>query len=330
MKVQPDDMNDELLIKHMLGEATAEEQENVEQWLRARPANQKVYDHVVLIWEKSLEVPSTRQVDAGAAWDRFRSVISTEGRNPDALKRVIGISPFGRNDFLRVAAIFILLIGGAFTGYFLFKSPANQIVSTNEKALVKNLSDGSIVTLNSHSSLSHPKKFRGNNREVNLKGEAFFDIKPDKTKPFIIHANEVDVKVVGTSFNIKTINGKTEIIVETGVVEVSYKSKMLRLSAGQKIITSITDDVLAVEKVTDKLYNYYRSKEFVCDNTPLWKLVEVLNQAYDADIIIERKELRTLPLTTTFSNEPLENILAVIQQTFAITVERRGKQIILK
>jgi ferric-dicitrate binding protein FerR (iron transport regulator) len=82
--------------------------------------------------------------------------------------------------------------------------------------------------------------------------------------------------------------------------------------------------------VEDKLYNYYRSKEFVCDDTPLWKLVEVLNEAYGVNIVIENKELRGLRLNTTFNNESLDTILDIVSQTFGITYTKEADRIILK
>jgi ferric-dicitrate binding protein FerR (iron transport regulator) len=105
----------------------------------------------------------------------------------------------------------------------------------------------------------------------------------------------------------------------------------VELIAGEKIVMSANDSNAAKEKVSDKLYNYYRSKEFVCDDTPLWKLVQVVNEAYDAKIVIGRKELNDMRLTTTFNNESLEQVLDVIQLTFEITViKKEDGQIILK
>ena len=91
------------------------------------------------------------------------------------------------------------------------------------------------------------------------------------------------------------------------------------------------DSIASKEAVDEKLYNYYRTKEFVCDETPLWKLVQVLNVAYDAKIIIGRKELNDKKITTIFYNESLEKILEVIHLTFDITViKKEDGQIILQ
>jgi len=84
------------------------------------------------------------------------------------------------------------------------------------------------------------------------------------------------------------------------------------------------------EKVSDKLHNYYRTKEFVCDDTPLWKLVQVLNEAYKTNIVFGKEELKDLRMNTTFYNESLDQVLEVIHLTFNITVRKENGKIILE
>jgi len=78
------------------------------------------------------------------------------------------------------------------------------------------------------------------------------------------------------------------------------------------------------------LYNYYISRTFVCDNTPLWKLVEKLNEAYGANIRIGREELRKLPLNVTFADESLDVILTIIGQTLMIKITKGHNEIVLQ
>lgn len=85
-----------------------------------------------------------------------------------------------------------------------------------------------------------------------------------------------------------------------------------------------------MEANTDQLYNYYRSKLFVADNTPLWRVVEILNEAYDSKIIIGNDQIKDLPLTTTFKDEPLDSVIKVITQTFKITAVKQDGQTILR
>ena len=105
---------------------------------------------------------------------------------------------------------------------------------------------------------------------------------------------------------------------------------MVELKAGEKTSLSQADTVAAKQVSDDKLYNYYVSKTFVCDNTPLWKLVEKLNEAYGTNIRIEREELRKLPLTVTFDEESLDTILDIISQTLMIKISRNDNEIILR
>jgi ferric-dicitrate binding protein FerR (iron transport regulator) len=192
------------------------------------------------------------------------------------------------------------------------------------------LSDGSIVTINKGSSISYNPKFKGDTRQVALKGEAFFNVTPNRKKPFVITVDDVRITVVGTTFNVKNSNGSTEVVVETGVVRVTRGEETIELKANERVAVNAQVPVLSKEEVSDKLYNYYRTKEFVCDDTPLWKLVEVVNEAYAAKIVIGDPAIRNLTITTTFDNESLEQVLNVIKETFNITVIKEGDTITLK
>jgi ferric-dicitrate binding protein FerR (iron transport regulator) len=163
---------------------------------------------------------------------------------------------------------------------------------------------------------------------VQLTGEAFFSIKPDKTKPFVIQAGAVQISVVGTSFNVRNTDSLTEVIVETGRVEVKDGSDVYVLNPGDKL--TLGAQLAKKERQSDRLYNYYRSNEFVCDNTPLWKLVAALNQAYQSDIVIDRPALRETHLTATFSGESLDRILEIIALTLDVKVVRGHDSIHLR
>jgi ferric-dicitrate binding protein FerR (iron transport regulator) len=192
------------------------------------------------------------------------------------------------------------------------------------------LPDRSVVTVNKGSSISYLSKFKGETRQVSLKGEAFFNVTPNKKKPFIISVNDVQITVVGTSFNVKTINGNTDVVVETGIVKVTRAGKTVELKANEEVIVNTKDSALTKEKVSDQLYKYYRTKEFVCDDTPLWKLVDVINEAYNSHIVIGNPALKDMSITTTFNNESLEQVLNVVSLTLNIRIVKEGDTIILQ
>lgn len=209
--------------------------------------------------------------------------------------------------------------------------PLDLALQTQTGTRIDTLPDGSVITLNKFSELKYPEKFVGNSRNISLEqGEAFFDVAKNRNKPFIIQVKDITVKVVGTSFNIKISDKNTEVIVETGIVQVSKNGKTVDLLPSEKVTVSSSNSSLIKENSTDHLYNYYRSKEFEANETPLKRVIEVLNEAYGAHIILEREELGELTLTTTFKNESLDDILDVISKTFNLKVEKKNKTIIIK
>ena len=310
-----------------MGEASPGEEQAVNEWMNDNSENREYYYQLKKIWDSSKELAVGSTVDVDKAWERFQRRATKE---EPAVKTIKSKG----SSWMKVAASIILIAGVGIAAYFIATKeaePKEMFAQTQQNVLIDTLSDGSVVTLNKRSAITYPSKFKGDKRAVALKGEAFFNITPDKKKPFVIAVNDVQVTVVGTSFNIKSENNSTEVVVETGIVRVTRAGKTVELVAGEKILLSANDSSATKEAVNDKLYNYYRSKEFVCDNTPLWKLVQVLNEAYDAKISIGSKELNDLPLNTTFYNESLDKILEIIHLTFDITViKKEDGQIILQ
>lgn len=313
-------------MKHLLGETSPEEDLAVKRWQEEDASHHDYYRQLQQIWESSKAIAAESAVDENEAWENFQQRIAKGKENATIIKK-------NRFSWMKVAASVVLLIGISFVTYLIVnkKTAVKELIAkTDQNVLIDTLSDGSVVTLNKKSSIAYPNKFNRNTREITLKGEAFFNVAPDKKKPFIITVNDVQVTVVGTSFNVKNENGKTEVIVETGVVRITKNGKTTELGAGEKLVVADKDGAVVKEEVTDKLYDYYRSKEFVCDDTPLWKLVEVLNDAYNSNIVIAKKELSNLRINTTFNNESLDKVLEVIHLTFDINVIKSNGQIILQ
>jgi transmembrane sensor len=319
---------DELVTKYLLQEATADETVQVESWIKESDTNRKQFEHFQLLWDESRKLAVVSTADKNLAWQRFKMKLAEPGEEA----RVVSMPR--RFGWLKIAAAVAVIVISALLARTIFlKNDTGKmlLVQTEKNVLTDTLPDGSMITLNKNSSIEYNSKFtKGDKRSVKLKGEAFFTVTPDKKKPFIITVNDIQVKVVGTSFNIKTISGQTEVIVKKGIVEVTRNNKTITLTPEQKVITQKSDTALTKQTTPDKLFNYYQSKEFVCDATPLWRLVEVLNEAYDANIIIGRKELRSLSLNTTFANESLDKILQIIAETFQLQVVKKGNQIVLQ
>jgi len=303
----------------MLNESEPDEQEQVTQWLAIDSANLDYYNQLKRVWNDSRYFAVRTKVDENKAWQRFQQRI-----HPAPVRR----SNIG---WIRIAASIIIVAGIGLLAYWVLNQPVKELtVLAQQTALNDTLPDQSIVTINKGSSISYLAKFKDDTRQVKLKGEAFFNVSPDKEKPFTVLVNDVQVTVVGTSFNVKTINGNTEVVVESGIVNVTRAGKTVELRANEKIRVDTRDSLMNKEKVADQLYKYYRTKQFVCDDTPLWKLVDVINEAYNSKILIDDPALSNLQINTTFDNESLDQVLNIISITFDIEVIKKGDTIILK
>ena len=188
------------------------------------------------------------------------------------------------------------------------------------------LPDGSVVTLNKHADIV----YASDGRTILLHGEAFFSAAPNPAKPFVVQASDLAVTVLGTSFNIRSVAGRTEVIVETGAVRVNRSGENLILHPGEKATAEAGTKKLKKTGNTDPLYTWYLNRPLVCDSVPLSRIVEMLNEAYDAHIVIGRETLNDLRLTTVFRHQPLDAMLAVIAATADCAIVREGPTIILK
>lgn len=318
-------MMDELLAKYLLNEATGAEQAEVEQWIATGEENKRYYEHFKLMLERSRKLAEANMVDENEAWERFLQ------KAEPAADTATAVIPVRRKplSWVRVAAILLVLVmcGGLIYYFKNAGGPKMIALQSGDHVLIDTLSDGSVVTINKHAIFSYPESFKGDTRRVRLEGEAFFNVAPDKSKPFIIDANGTQVKVVGTSFNVKTNSQKTEVIVETGVVEVSKKKKAVKLNPHER--ATVSGDGPIKEANDDELYSYYKNNEFICEHTPLSRLVDALNDAYGVRIVVTG-DAGSRQITTTFKNKSLDEILTIVAETLKVRIEKNGNEILIK
>ncbi|HVK49878.1 MAG TPA: FecR domain-containing protein, partial [Pseudobacter sp.] len=221
-------MSDDLLVKYLLGEASAGERREVEHWIDADPDHQRYYEQFKFIWDESQDLAAKSAVDENDAWKRFQQRVSGEQDMP-----VMTVVKPARTKWYdtRVAAAVIMLVGVAALLYYIlvpFRTTKQVVLAATAETKAETLPDGSVITLNKNSTISYAAAFKGDKRNVKLSGEAFFQVKPDISKPFIVTINDVTITVLGTSFNVKSINGKTEVIVESGLVKVEHDTRSVQ------------------------------------------------------------------------------------------------------
>jgi transmembrane sensor len=320
-------ISEQLLVRYIFNQTSEAESEQVLQWCKLHQENQAYLNNLTKIWETSLVLTPDLVPDVEASLERLKNKARKEQIN----KMPARLHANWRWLAVAAAAVCVPVLVWYYTMSGFYQPAAPETAQTVSGSRTLLLADGSEITMNKNSLVQYDKTFDKNTRNVSLqKGEVFFKVKPDPDKPFIVRVNEVEIRVLGTSFNVKSSHGRTEVIVETGKVQVTRAGEVLNLLPEEKAVIPAQTPGLLKQKNQDLLYQYYRTHAFVARDTPLWRMVEVLNEAYDVRIVIGSESIRNMPLNITFKDEPVDEILAVVARTFNLTIQRSGNQILLR
>jgi transmembrane sensor len=215
-----------------------------------------------------------------------------------------------------------------------FLSESEQVIARTGEVREVTLSDGSVVTLNANSSLRFKKTFNGNTRDVTLEGEAFFQVTPDKQKPFLIHSGQLRTKVVGTSFNIAAYRKLKDIkvTVATGSVQVNQGNRLVALlSPGTQVIFNKQSNKSQYKKVNQADYTSWRNGELIFKQATFQEIAVTLKQVYDYDLIVVNPRLNSSRITSRFHKSmPIRSVLNILTAVSCSNYTIQGKQIFIK
>lgn len=211
------------------------------------------------------------------------------------------------------------------------KNIKNKLIVPKGHTVQVILCDGTDIRLNSESRLIFPDSFSEDKRKVELLGEAYFDVAGDKTKPFIVLAGEMNVEVLGTSFNIsayqddKTI---TATLVE-GIVQVSAgNDKSVTLTPSEQFSYNKTDKHTTVEKVDVNLYASWINGEYIFKNACLEDIMTKLQRWHDFSVNYQDEQLKKLRFSMTIDcDTPADELIELINFTTEIKITRTGNTI---
>lgn len=320
-----DEKTDELLAKHLAGESSPEEEATLARWLEESPAHRRYFDELRWLWDRSPQgkTPSPRALDTEAALGRVKSNL--------ALKQTPAVSlRWQRSYWLRAAAAALVL---AVAAILWFQRSANQaplqLVAANT-ALSDTLSDGSVVRLAPHSGLAIAAGFNRHERRMRLQGEAFFQVTPDSTRPFVVETQSLQVLVVGTAFTVdnSTDPRKVFVRVSEGKVRVQAGGQFLLLLPGESAEFDISSGQLR-RSLSEQGIPSNKNRVLYFEATPLLAVVQQINDRYNTHISIKNKNLENCPLTARYNNLPLDRVLELIAESFSIRVEKTNEGYVL-
>ncbi len=197
------------------------------------------------------------------------------------------------------------------------------------------LSDGSVIRLNNNSEVIISEDFFKETREVILEGEAYFEVAHNPEKPFIIHAGNSSVEVLGTSFNVKSVSGQENVQVAVVEGKVSFSAlevgnperSSVILTKGQFGYLDVNENSIAVDEMAIDNYLAWKSGRFIFEELTMDQVCTQLNRIYNTECSFRDSDIRSMELTSNFSNESLEKTLEVISMTLEIGYELRGEEI---
>lgn len=279
-----------------------------------------------------------KKYPAQEAWEKVQQKIHRQPQRQEGkIRRLIA------HPLMRIAAALVVAGMLAVTGYEMVYhlGTSGEIVdlrASNGAVRTYTLPDGSKVSLNSDTHLQYPEQFGEQTREVTIEGEAFFEVTPNPQKPFIIHAGKAQIKVLGTSFNVRAYSDAQlmEVIVKTGKVQVlnlqteTEQHDELILTPGEKGTLVRQSNALLKSINENPNYIAWKTHDLVFRATALNEVITDLENVYKVSIQLQDPELGKQLLTAHFNNYSLDFILEVIETTFGMETLKVDGQYMLK
>jgi len=323
-----------LLARYLCGEMAESECNDFEGLVNSEEENVKLVEIMKKQWKVIGGKEEPAVPDSTKAWDRLHSRLEADNLIPD---QKLTARNFSRANYIRIAALILVLIC---TGAILFWSanrskPSIEMVRLNtlneENTLIKTLADGSVIYIGSNSLFSFPKEFAPDQRNVELKGEAFFDIALNPAKPFIIETEEAIIEVLGTAFNVRTSNGQNfELIVDRGKVKVTMKNqpgKSEYVIAGEKV-TTVNNQIVKSKSTISEHPSWYKHRMHFKDE-PLHAIFKVLNRNFNTTFASATPGIGNRKLTVTFDNESVETMTELICLSLNLKSQVKNDSIVL-
>ena len=229
------------------------------------------------------------------------------------------------NTFSRIAAIlFIPLLLASVWLFYHQQKPVHQQFAIQEITSPPGirsqvvLPDGSKVWLNAESTIKFQVPFQENSRNIDIVGEAFFDVVKNPDQPFVVQSGNVKVKVLGTRFNYKAFadDENIEVVLEEGKIALNLqsdsKNKETILIPGDRAVIEKESSKTTVRNENINKYIAWHSGKLVFDNSPMSEVAQLLERWYGVEVPVLDSEIMNYRFTTTFENESLFQVIELL------------------
>lgn len=328
-----DTVND-WIIGYLTNSLTAEEIQSLQEWLNASEENRTYFSDMQEVWMAASDETDEMDFNKERAYQLFLKQTGATAQQHINKRKTIRLRPW----MYAAAMIIVVFICGtvAFqTGKRVIQNQLTEIfIEAPYGSKTKlYLPDRTLVWLNAGSKMSYAQNFGINERALNLTGEAYFEVTKNKDVPFIVHTNELDVKVLGTKFNFRNYQDDLEakVCLLEGKVALSTQKKETTLQPDQqalfdkktgKLLISSTKAAYSAEWTNDRLY---------FDEALLPDIVKELERSYNIKITIADAELNSVRFYGNFRRreQSIQEIMDVLSSTDKMTYTIDGKNIVI-
>lgn len=358
-------MTIESLIGYINNTIDDSERQEVEQWINSRKENRVFFDNLQQIWNDQEDLTALLKENRLRDWQIVESAISDQkGETKQPKKNTLSLIWWKR--IAAAVILFLFSIAGYFAGHinnstqpsFLAgKSQYHQIVVPDGEKSRLELSDGSILWINAGSVVKFPISFSSESRDIWLDGEAYFEVAKDRQRPFLVHTNDVDVRVYGTKFNLKAYN--KEDIFEATLIEgrVSLETRDIFNNTKEKVFLEPNQKAIYLKRKPKEISNeiskvvsepvlpkkFMISKPVSVESAISWRegrleffeetlenIAIKLERRYGVVIQMEDKEIRKIRYSGVLKKVSIEQALKAIQMTTDISYEIHDNNVIIK
>jgi len=332
-------MNKKILIKYINNKCSDEEFEDFAKWIESQKKDEKRWRLISEHWrnfESWYEKKDEKKYSA--LLDRIHHKINLQNRK-NTNSKVIIISRAARWFSRAAAVLFIPLL----TILFYLLSNSNfrmdkftdvsadsiEVIAPIGSRTIVQLTDGTKVNLNYGSRIKYPQNFKGNTREITLSGEGYFDVAHNPDKPFIVKAGKLNIKALGTEFNVHAYP-EDDIITTTLIKGKVIIDKKLHDNKIEHIVSMVPDQHITYNLTSDKVvsqmgsvdkYIAWKDGRMIFDNSSITFIAKELSRKFNVDIEVA-DNIKELTYTVTFVNDPLYLILDLMTETAPIYYKR--------
>jgi ferric-dicitrate binding protein FerR (iron transport regulator) len=310
----------DFIAKSLSAGMSDEEQVKFDKYLVDNPDQLKTYERLKQQWIVGGKLKLDYDVNPEQSWKKFKQLRDNQSTKVKSLWPVLA----------KIAAMILVTVG---ISYYFATAPVNESIqyTTGDNAILEVvLPDSSKVWLNESTVLTLSSDFNIEDRNVELEGEAYFEIERNERKPFRIITGETTTEVLGTSFNLDGRVGEMEVRigVVSGKVSFSHQESELILTKGHAAVFNKENLRISPEVVSQNNLAWY-SKRLAFEDQTLESVISVLEDYFEREIKLTTVSASTCLFTGEFEDPKIEEVLKVIAPTLNLTIEHKNNNYIL-